>query len=79
MNLDIVQGVKLSPKEIIEDNGSVVGRLGVDECDRRWYIASARIDEEQRGSERACASVGHLDGLRKSQLKITNVKHSEHR
>lgn len=45
MDFDIIQRIKLSAKEIIQQDGSVVRRIGVDQGNRRWQRPASGIDE----------------------------------
>ena len=65
---DVVERVELAPVIVVEKNGSVVRRRGVDERNGGWMRTAARVDEEEVGMVGTCAPVRHLNGFRKIQL-----------
>jgi hypothetical protein len=65
---DIVERVELASVIVVEENGGIVRRRGVDESKGGRTRTAARVDEEEAGLVGACAPVGHLNGFWKVQL-----------
>lgn len=68
MYFDIVQRVELASVIVVEENGGIVRRRGIDESKGGRTRTAARVDEEEVGLVGTCAPVGHLNGFRKVQL-----------
>ena len=65
---DVVERVELASVIVVEENGSIVRRGGVDERNGGRTRPAARVDEEEVRLVGACAPVGHLNGFWEIQL-----------
>lgn len=68
MDFDIIQRIKLSPEEVIEQHRGIVRRLRVDKRDRGRQRPAPRRDEKQGTLVRPRAPVRHLDRVGKNEL-----------
>lgn len=68
MYLDVAQGVELASKEVIQKDGDVVRRGGIDEHHARWQLAAALVYDDEVSLVRSSSAVRHLQGVVKFQL-----------